>query len=65
MELADALRHAGGWRKSTRSTGENTCVAVTTALPGVVGVRDTKGPDTAPLLAFPDAAWAGFLSDLR
>ncbi|MBA0051358.1 DUF397 domain-containing protein [Streptomyces sp. AJS327] len=48
------------WFKSSYSSGE--CVEVATAL-AVVHVRDSKERG-GPQLAFPRAAWAGFVAEL-
>ncbi|MBB4917014.1 DUF397 domain-containing protein [Streptosporangium saharense] len=49
------------WRKSSLSgaNGDN-CVEVTTDLPGLVAVRDSKNP-SGPALAFTPAQWRSFI----
>ncbi|MFG1674619.1 DUF397 domain-containing protein [Micromonospora sp. NPDC049282] len=49
------------WRKSTRS-GDNggDCVEVSTNLPGLVAVRDSKDPN-GPGLIFTPQTWSAFL----
>lgn len=53
------------WKKSSRS-GNNggECVEVTTNLPRVVAVRDSKNP-TGPVLVFAPAAWSAFLGGIK
>ncbi|HEY1919770.1 MAG TPA: DUF397 domain-containing protein [Streptosporangiaceae bacterium] len=48
------------WRKSTYSGTQGNCVEVATNLPGIVAVRDSKGPDRA-VLTFEPATWRAFL----
>lgn len=50
------------WRKSSYSYDLN-CVEVAPAN-DVVGVRDSKDPDS-PVLGFSDTAWSVFTSSLR
>jgi len=43
------------WRKSSHSGGQSgQCVEVA-ALPGLIGIRDSKNPDSAALAIRPDA----------
>ncbi|XGP79581.1 DUF397 domain-containing protein [Actinokineospora auranticolor] len=52
------------FRKSSRSdVNGGDCVEVG-ALPGLVGVRDSKKPE-AGLLELPTTAWTRFVSELR
>nr|WP_221474957.1 DUF397 domain-containing protein [Sphaerisporangium rubeum] len=49
------------WRKSSWSSGDGgTCVEVTTDLPDVVAVRDSKNP-RGPVLVVTPAGWRTFL----
>jgi hypothetical protein len=57
-----ALRNANGWKKSNRSQGEGGCVEVTTAIPGWVGIRDTKLGPASPILAVTDTGWTALLA---
>ncbi|GAA4417123.1 DUF397 domain-containing protein [Actinokineospora soli] len=51
------------WRKSSRSNGNQACVAI--ALSGAkVGIRDTKNPD-GPVLVLPAPAWDALRTGLR
>ncbi|MBE4773783.1 DUF397 domain-containing protein [Streptomyces caniscabiei] len=52
---------AAVWRKSSYSDGGGTnCLEVTDDLPGIVPVRDSKVPDSRPLL-FTAGAWSAFV----
>ncbi|MFF9779266.1 DUF397 domain-containing protein [Streptomyces sp. NPDC013978] len=52
---------AAVWRKSSFSDGGGTnCLEVTDDLPGIVPVRDSKVPDSRPLL-FSAGAWSAFV----
>jgi hypothetical protein len=54
------------WRKSSYSDGdgdETNCVEVAFGK-NMVGVRDSKAPEIAPL-TFPSSAWRTFLSGVR
>jgi hypothetical protein len=50
------------WRRSSRSsgTGQN-CVEVSTHVPGLVAVRDSKNPQV-PALLFTPAQWRALLT---
>ncbi|MEU4767857.1 DUF397 domain-containing protein [Actinosynnema sp. NPDC023794] len=50
----------GPWRKSTFSGGNSDCVEVAHS-PTVVGIRDSKSPDTGTLTV-PGSAWVAFLA---
>jgi hypothetical protein len=51
------------WHKSSRSSDSANCVEVA-ELPAVVLVRDTKNRDGGTL-RFDEAAWRGFVADVR
>ena len=53
------------WRKSTFSAYNGSCVEVAGLAPGQVGVRDSKAGAGSPVLQFPTADWAAFLSTLK
>ncbi|WP_371482496.1 Scr1 family TA system antitoxin-like transcriptional regulator [Kitasatospora sp. NBC_00315] len=53
------------WRKASYSGPEaGNCVEAATGLPGLVPVRDSKDP-AGPVLVFPAAAWASFVTAVR
>lgn len=52
------------WRKSTRSSGGDNCVEVSSAQDGTVGVRDSKDPD-GTVLEFRPAAWMNFVAQAK
>ncbi len=56
-----ALGRAVAWRTSTYSQGENTCVEVSGAAAGWVGLRDSKNPHGG-LLAVPAAHWRSLIA---
>jgi hypothetical protein len=56
-----ALTAAAGWKTSTRTSQGQNCVEVTTAVPGWVGIRDTKNR-AAGLLAVNQRQWNNFLN---
>lgn len=51
------------WRTSSRSNGERCCVEVA-AVPGHVGVRDSKDR-SGPALVFSPSAWRAFVWDVH
>ena len=52
------------WRKSSYSNGQGgACVEITTNLPAVVAVRDSKDPQ-GPALTFTPRAWHAFIRAL-
>ncbi len=51
------------WRTSSRSIPKRDCVEVA-AVPGCVGVRDSKDR-SGPALAFPPSAWRAFVGDVQ
>jgi hypothetical protein len=61
-DVLAALRTATGWRKSTRSSGQNCCLAVTTEVSGWIGVRDTKLGAQSPVLACTPVQWMAMLA---
>jgi Domain of unknown function (DUF397) len=63
-EAVIALTAASGWKISTRTSQGQNCVEVTSAVPGWVGVRDTKNR-AAGLLAVNQQQWATFLAAIR
>ena len=52
-----------GWRTSTRSAQQGSCVEVGSA-PGFAAVRDTKDRDGGSLI-ITTAAWTAFLNAVR
>jgi hypothetical protein len=52
------------WRKSTYSNNGGSCVEVTSGVPGVVAVRDSKDPD-GPALAFTPGQWMAFTGTVK
>jgi len=60
-----ALAQATGWRTSSYSQAQNTCVEVTQDIPGWTGVRDSTLGDTSPILAIPTPTWQAFLAALK
>lgn len=67
MNRTDAvtvLVDASGWKTSTRTSQGQNCVEVITAVPGWVGVRDTKNR-AAGLLALNQPQWNTFLTAIN
>lgn len=60
-----ALVTATNWRKSIRSQGENGCVETTEALPGWIGIRDSKLGPASPVLACTRPEFAALLAHAR
>lgn len=52
------------WRKSVRSGGAQDCVEIADNLSGIVGVRDSKDPESSPLV-FPRSAWGAFVNQVK
>lgn len=52
------------WRKSSYSATKEDCVTVGTAS-GVVGVRDSKRPDTDLHLTVSRSTWSTFVASVR
>jgi hypothetical protein len=63
-DAVSALVDASGWKTSTRTSQGENCVEVTTAVPGRVGVRDTKNR-AAGLLALNRPQWNTFLNAIN
>jgi hypothetical protein len=63
-DAVTALVNASGWKTSTRTSQGQNCVEVTTAVPGWVGVRDTKNRE-AGLLALNRQQWTKFLNAIN
>ena len=57
------LAHAQ-WSKSSYSSANGACVEVARTCPGVVAVRDSKGPDGPKLLISP-AEWRTFVHGVK
>lgn len=63
-DAVTALVDASGWKTSTRTSQGENCVEVTTAVPGRVGVRDTKNR-AAGMLALNQQQWNTFLNAIN
>ena len=48
------------WRKAMASTDGSGCVEVSTDVPGMFAVRDSKLGDDSPILEFTDYEWKCF-----
>lgn len=53
---------ANGWKKSSRSQAQSGGVEVTTAIPGMGRVRDTKLGPASPILAVTATGWTALLA---
>jgi uncharacterized protein DUF397 len=60
-----ALAAATNWHKASYSGGENGGCVEVGAIPGFVGVRDTKLGTRSPILAFIESEWRAFLAGVR
>ncbi len=63
MTLTD-LASAFGWRKTTYSSGDGSCVEIAQTPAGNVAVRDTTDRN-GPALAIGPGAWRSFVADIR
>ncbi|GAA3836564.1 hypothetical protein GCM10022226_68160 [Sphaerisporangium flaviroseum] len=61
--MADDLQ-GGHWQKSSFSTDQGTCVEITSNLPGIIRVRDSKNP-AGPVLRSTPIEWAAFLDGIK
>jgi Domain of unknown function (DUF397) len=52
------------WEKSSYSSQSGNCVEVARNLPGLVAVRDSKGPDGASLVVSQET-WQVFIRSVR
>jgi hypothetical protein len=59
-DLVDAT-----WTKSSYSESDNASCVEVAAVPGWVGVRDSKRHGVGPVLSFNRPAWSTFLTELR
>lgn len=56
---------AAAWRKSSYSGGEHGMCIEVAAVPGAVGVRDSKQPGGGPILEFSRLEMSAFLRRLK
>ncbi|WP_405735141.1 DUF397 domain-containing protein [Streptomyces sp. NBC_01537] len=49
------------WWRSSHSGGSGNCVEITTDVPGLIPIRDSKNPD-GPVLLFTSAGFSAFVS---
>lgn len=62
----DVMQHGPGpWRRSSRCSGESTCVEIALLDGGMVGIRDAKLPETSPYLAVDRDSWRAFLGGVK
>jgi hypothetical protein len=61
---ADEMASPIAWRRSSRCSS-NSCVEVGGLPDGSVAVRDSKSPDTTPVLVFATDEWTAFIAGVK